>query len=110
VRFLAIILVTLMLPLGFNVSSAMACSTTACCGADCSERAPVNQASCCQVPAAPDRASNKALPAQHFDSVASIPTGALIVTISHLRSTTINRGYSPPDRLSSLALLCSRQI
>jgi hypothetical protein len=70
----------------------------------------VNQLSCCKVPVAPDRATNQAQDAQHFVSIASMPLAAVIVAISPSQNTAINRGYSPPDRLASLALLCSRQI
>jgi hypothetical protein len=110
VRSLAIILVALLLQLSMSAPSAMACSTTACCGPNCSTSAPVNQLSCCKAPAAPDRAVNQAQDARLFDSIGSMPVAAVIIAISHLRNTVVARGYSPPDRLASLALLCSRQI
>jgi hypothetical protein len=110
VRFLAILLITLLLPLSLTTTSAIACSTTECCGTSCSQSTPVDQLSCCQISPAPDRAANPEGVAQHFDSVASMPTAAVVVAISHLQSAVIARGYSPPDRLASLALLCSRQI
>src|SRR5258708_5969666 len=109
-RFLALILISLMLPLSMSVSSAMACSTPACCGVNCSGSVPVNQVSCCQSPAAPDRATNQAKDTQHFDLIGSLPAGTVTIAISHLRNIVVARGYSPPDRLVSLALLCSRQI
>ena len=109
VRFLAVILIALMLPLSLSVPSAMACPAPACC-ANCPKTAPMNQLNCCKTPAVPDRAASQARGADHFDSIASLPATAAITTISHLRNTVITRGYSPPDRLLSLALLCSRQI
>lgn len=109
-RFLGIILAILLLPFSMSVSSAMACPTPACCGPNCSSNAPVNQSSCCQVPAVPDRATNQARSVQHFDSVGSLPASAVITTISQLRNTPITSRYSPPDHVLSLALLCSRQI
>ncbi len=108
-RFLAVILIALMLPLSTSVPSAMACPTTAC-GANCPKNAPLHQPSCCQAPAVPDRATNQVRGADHFDSIASLTATAAITTISHLQNTVITRGYSPPGRLLSLALLCSRQI
>jgi hypothetical protein len=110
VRLLAVILVTLLLPFSIGTPSAMACSTPSCCGPICPRSTPLNQSSCCKAPAAPDRATNQTRDAQHFDSIGSMLVAAAIVPISHLRNTGIARGYSPPDRLASLALLCSRQI
>src|SRR5271168_5394608 len=110
VRFLAIVLASLLLPLGLSLPSAMACSTTACCGPNCSSVAPVSHLSCCKAPVAPDRATNQARAAQHFDSLGSVPVTAATLAISHLRNIVVARGYSPSDRLASLALLCSRQI
>jgi hypothetical protein len=110
VRFLAILLIAFLLPLSMSAPSAMACSTRACCGANCSRSAPANQLSCCKAPVAPDKAPSQAQDAQHFDSIASMPVAAVIIAISHLQHNVIAHGYSPPDRLASLALLCSRQI
>jgi hypothetical protein len=110
VRLLAIFILALLLPVSLNAPSATACSTTACCGPNCSSNAPVNQLSCCAKPVAPDRAMNQVRDAQHFDSIASMPVAAVTVAISHLHNTIVARGYSPPDRPASLALLCSRQI
>jgi hypothetical protein len=70
----------------------------------------VNQLSCCKAPAALDRATSQAQDAQHYDSIASMPVAAVIIAISHLRNNVMAHGYSPPDRLASLAFLCSRQI
>ena len=42
VRFLAILLVAALLPLSFSVPPVLACSTTDCCGANCSPSAPVS--------------------------------------------------------------------
>ena len=70
VRFLAIILIALLLPLSLSAPSAMACPTTACCGPNCSSTTPVNQLSCCKAPVAPDRATSQARDTQHFDSIA----------------------------------------
>ena len=109
-RLLAIILAILLFPFSMSVPSAIACSTPACCGPNCSNNAPVNQLSCCKTPVAPDRATTQARDTQHFDSVGSMPVAAVIVAISHSRNTVVASGYSPPDRLVSLALLCSRQI
>ncbi len=109
-RFLAVILIALLLPLSLSVPAAKACTMPACCGVNCSESAPVSQASCCKAPVAPDRATNQARDAQHFDSVGSVPAAAATIAISRLRNTVIAHGYSPPNRLASLALLCSRQI
>jgi hypothetical protein len=109
-RFLAMILIVLLLFPSISAPSAMACSTTACCGPNCSGAAPVNQLSCCKAPVAPDRATNQARDPQHFDSIGSMPAAAAVTAISHLQNTAARRGYSPPDRLVSLALLCSRQI
>ena len=50
VRSLAIFIVALLLPVSLNVPSAMACSTTACCGPNCASKAPVIQLSCCERP------------------------------------------------------------
>jgi hypothetical protein len=110
VRFLAIFLIALLLPLSMPAASAMACSTTACCGPNCSSNAPVNQLSCCKAPAAPDRATSQARDAQHFDSIARMPVAEVALAIFHPQNTVDVRGYSPPNRLASLALLCSRQI
>jgi hypothetical protein len=107
VRLLAIFLIALLLPLSVSAPSIAACSMTACCGANCSSIAPVSQLNCCEAPTAPDRATDQAQAAQHFDSVGSMP--AVTIAISHLRNIVVH-GYSPPDRLASLALLCSRQI
>ena len=71
----------------------------------------MNQLSCCKAPVAPDRATNQARDGQHFDSMGAMPVGAVAIAITPLRNTVIARGnYSPPNRLVSLALLCSRQI
>jgi hypothetical protein len=110
VRSLAIILVALLLPLSLSAPSTIACPTTACCGAKCASNAPVNQLSCCQRPVAPERATIQARDTQHFDSIGRVPIAGVIVAISHSRSPVVARAYSPPDRLVSLALLCSRQI
>ena len=110
VRSLAIILVALLLPLSMSAPSAMACSTTACCGPNCSSNAPVNRLSCCKAPVAPDRATSQARDAQHFDLIARMPVAAVTLAIFHPQNIVDVRGYSPPDRLASLALLCSRQI
>jgi hypothetical protein len=110
VRFIAILLVAVLLPLSINVPSVMACSTTDCCGANCSPGAPVSQMSCCKAPVAPDRAVSQAQDGHHFDSIERMPVAGVIVAISHLQNTVVAREYSPPDRPVSLALLCSRQI
>jgi len=109
VRFLALILIALLLPLSTSVPSATACSTSACC-ADCPKTAPMNQLTWCKTPTAPDRATSQVRDTQHFESIGSLPATAVITAISYVRSTAINHEYSPPDRLLSLALLCSRQI
>lgn|GEM_PF-4587771 len=109
VRSLAILLIALLLPLSVTAPSASACAMTACC-ANCPKTAPMNQLNCCKAPAAPDRATSQARGADHFDSVASLPVTTVITAISHLRSTVITCGYSPPGHRLSLALLCSRQI
>jgi hypothetical protein len=110
VRFLTICLIALLLPLSMPAPSAMACSTATCCGPNCSRNAPANQLSCCKAPAAPDKATTQAQDARHFDSIASMPVAVAIIAISRLRNNVIAHGYSPPGRLASLALLCSRQI
>lgn len=110
VRFLAIILVALLLPCSMSAPSATACPTMACCGTNCSRSAPVNQLRCCQPPAVPDKATNQARGAQHCESIRSLPVTAVIAAISHVRSSAISHGYTPPHSLRSLALLCSRQI
>jgi len=110
VRFLAIILIALLLPLSMSVPSATACYTPACCGANCSRSAPVDQLSCCKAPVAPDRASNQARDGQHFDSIASMPVAAVIIAISYSQDTVIAGGNPAANPLVSLALLCSRQI
>jgi hypothetical protein len=110
VRFLALFLVTLLLPLSMSASSAMDCPSAACCGANCWPGAPLGQVNCFKAPVAPDRAANQGQDAQHFDSTGNIRVAAVMIAISHLRNTVVARGYSPPDRLASLALLCSRQI
>src|ERR1700722_6415520 len=110
VRFIAILLVAVLLPLSFSLPSAMACSTTECCGANCAPGSPVSAVNCCKAPVAPDRAVSQAQDAHHFDSIATMPVAGVIVAISHLQRTVVARGYSPLDRPPSLALLCSRQI
>jgi hypothetical protein len=110
VRFLAILLVAALLPLSFNVPTVMACSRTECCGANCSPSAPVSQVNCCKPPVAPDRAISQGADAQHFDSIAMMPAAGVIIAISRLQNTVVARGYPPPDKPASLALLCSRQI
>lgn len=110
VRFLAILLIVLLLPLSLPAASAVACSTTACCGPNCSSNALVNQLSCCKAPVAPDRATSQARDAQHFDSIARIPVVQVTLAIFHPQNIVDVRGYSLHDRLASLALLCSRQI
>lgn len=110
VRCLALIVIALLLPLSLSAPSAQACSTPACCAANCSSNSPVNQLSCCQAPAAPDRATNQARAAQHLDSIGSLTASAIIPAVSHLRNAVITVGYSPPAHLRSFALLCSRQI
>jgi hypothetical protein len=111
VRFIAILLIAALLPLSsFSVPSVMACSTTDCCGTNCSPGAPVSEVNCCKAPVAPDRAISQAPDAQHFDSIATMPAAGVIIAISHLQNTVVARGYSPPDRPASFALLCSRQI
>ena len=110
VRLLAIILVALLLPLSVSVPSAMACSRTVCCGPNCSSDAPVNQISCCKAPLAPDRATSQAPEAQHLDSIARMPLATVIFAIFHPQNIVGVRGYSSPNRVASLALLCSRQI
>jgi hypothetical protein len=111
VRFLAIILIALLLPLSLSIPSFAACSTTACSAPNCPSTTPVNQLNCCKAPVTPDRATSQARDAQHFESIASMPVMAVIVAVSHLRNIVVAHGDSPPDRLASLvALLCSRQI
>ncbi len=70
----------------------------------------MNRLSCCQAPAVPDKATNQARDAQHFESIGSVPAVAVVTAISHVRDFAIIHGYSPPARIVSLALLCSRQI
>jgi hypothetical protein len=50
VRFLATILIALLLPLSSSMPAAKACSTPACCCANCPPSAPLNQANCCKAP------------------------------------------------------------
>lgn len=108
-RVLALILIVLLLPLSVSAPSVTACTTTACC-ANCPKTAPMNQLNCCKTPTAPDKATSQARDADHLDSIGSLPATAVITAISCVLSTAFTRGYSPPDRLLSLALLCSRQI
>jgi hypothetical protein len=110
VHFLALILITLLLPVTMSVPSASACSTMACCGANCLRNTSSNQASCCEAPVAPDRATGQVQDAQHLNSIGNLYATTRISTISHVQNFKIIRGHSPPDRLASLALLCSRQI
>src|SRR5258708_17690067 len=110
VRFLTAILITVLLLFSTVTPSATACATTACCGATCARSAPVNQVSCCQAPAASDTATNQARNAQHLDSFARLPVVTNITAISALRDSAIIHRFVPPDRLVSLALLCSRQL
>ena len=110
VRVLALLLIALLLPFSMSAPSGTVCFTTACCGANCSRSAPVNQLSCCPAPVAPDKATSQAQDAQRFDSIASMPVAAVIIAISDLQNTLVARRYSPPNPLVSLALLCSRQI
>jgi hypothetical protein len=109
-RFLAIILSVLLLPLSLSARSVTPCSTTACCGPNCPSTIRVNQLDCCKAPITPDRATSQARDAQYFDSIATMPVAAAMVAISHMRNIVLAHGYSPPDRLASLAFLCSRQI
>jgi hypothetical protein len=108
-RGIAAMLVILLLPLQFKAVSAMACSMPSCC-ANCMKAAPVNQASCCRAPAVPEKATSSAPGAQSFQSIVSLRVTAVMAVISHLQSAAITQGYSPPERLASLSLLCSRQI
>jgi hypothetical protein len=110
VRSIAVILIALLLPLSLCAPSAMACSTAAACCANCPKTAPMNQLNCCKTPTAPAKATSQARNADHFDSIGSLPATAVMTAISYVRSTVITSGYSPPSRLLSLALLCSRQI
>jgi hypothetical protein len=110
VRFLAIFLAILLLPFSMNLPSATACSAQECCGANCSPGAPLSQLNCCKAPVASDRATSQAQDPHHFDSIAGAPLVRMIAAVSHLQKSVVAHGYSPPDRLASLALLCSRQI
>jgi predicted MFS family arabinose efflux permease len=110
VRFLAIFLAVLLLPFSMNLPSATACSAQECCGANCSPGAPLSQVNCCKAPLTSDRAGSQAQDAHFFDSIAGAPLARMIVAVSHLQKSVVAHGYSPPDRLASLALLCSRQI
>src|ERR1700722_13767499 len=110
VSFLARFLIILLLPISVSVSSGTLCTTTACCGPNCARSAPVNQVSCCQASTLSDKATNQVRDTQYFESIGRLPAVAMIIAIPHLRPLAINHGYSPPDPLVSLALLCSRQI
>jgi hypothetical protein len=110
VRLLAILLIALLLPLGMSTPSVTACSASACCGASCPSNAPVNQVSCCQAPAATDRATNQAPAVEHFESIGMLTATASIILISNVRRTAISDRYIAPGPPLSLALLCSRQI
>ena len=70
----------------------------------------MNQVSCCQAPPASDKATNTARDAQHLDSFARLPVVANLSAISALRDFAIVHKFAPPDRIASLALLCSRQL
>ena len=70
----------------------------------------MSQVNNCRAPVAPDRAVSQAQDAHHFDSIATMPVAEVIIAISHLQNAVVARGYPPPDRPASLALLCSRQI
>jgi predicted MFS family arabinose efflux permease len=110
VPFLAIFLAILLVPFSMNLPSATACSAQDCCGANCSPGAPLSQVNCCKAPLTSDRAGSQAQDAHFFDSIAGAPLARMIVAVSHLQKSVVAHGYSPPDRLASLALLCSRQI
>jgi hypothetical protein len=109
VRFIVILLLAALFPVSFSVPSVTACSTTECCGVNCLPSAPVSQVNCCTAPVAPDRATSQAQEAHHFDSIGRMPVAGVMIAVSHLQ-TVVARGYSPPGRPASLALLCSRQI
>jgi hypothetical protein len=70
----------------------------------------MNQVSCCQAPAASDKATSQARNAQHLDSFARLPVVANLTAISALRDFATIHRFAAPDRLASLALLCSRQL
>src|SRR5579863_2762258 len=111
VRFLTTLLIAVLLSFGSNGPSAMAVTTTACCGANCSSSAPpAHQLSCCQGPSVPDRATMQANDAQHFTSIGSKAAAWVTIAVPHPRTIVVARDYSPPNRGASLALLCSRQI
>src|SRR5258708_1062245 len=73
VRFLTAILITVLLLFSTVTPSAMACATTACCGATCSRSAPVNQVSCCQAQAASATATNQPRNPHPLDSFPPLP-------------------------------------
>jgi hypothetical protein len=110
VRFLAIILIALLLPLSMSVTSAAACSQMECCEANCSAATQSDWLSCCHASVAPDKAANQARDAQHLDSIENPLATAIFTAIPAARIAVIARGYSSPDRPPSIALLCSRQI
>lgn len=110
VRFVAIFLAILLLPFSMNLPSATACPTPECCGANCSPGAPLSQVNCCKSPLRSDRVGSQTQDAHFFDLIAGAPPARVIIAVSHLQKSVVAHGYSPPDRLASLALLCSRQI
>src|ERR1700677_4107259 len=110
VSFLARFLIILLLPISMSASSGALCIAMACCGANCASSSQVNQLSCCQASTLPDKATNQTQDTQYFESLGRLPAVAMMIAIPHLRSMAISHGYSPPNHLVSLALLCSRQI
>ena len=110
VRFLAILLVALLLPLSLSAPSAMACSTNGVLRRELFDERSGESGELLQGAGGTGQSDQPSADAQHFDSIASMPVAGVIVAISHLQNTVVARGYSPPDRLASLALLCSRQI
>ena len=110
VRLIAIILIALLFPLTVSVPSVAACSTATCCGETCSDSIPADQFSCCGAPATSDWAINQACETPQLASVGYEPVATWLVAISPSRNVVHTREHSSPDRLASLAFLCSRQI
>ncbi|MGH7814372.1 MAG: hypothetical protein ACREQI_10285 [Candidatus Binataceae bacterium] len=96
----------LMLP---QASFASCCASRPCC-MTCPLSTTALQVHCCTAPAAPGRAVSRAQSTVRLDSAAALTAIAVLDAPSQPHIRTIAYGYSPPGRLASLAILCSRQI
>jgi len=110
VRVIAALLIAIVVPLNLGAACTMANPVAAAHCANCPMSAPGNRVNCCHAPTVPDLATGQAQSTQHLDTVATLPVMAALSVASRPHIRAIADGFSPPDRLASLAILCSRQI